>query len=206
VKLTKKKLAVRNELVEAHLYLVRPIAQMVMQSLPVSFDLDDLIQAGTLGLIDAAARYDPANFGDTPFTAWARCKIRGAVLSSIRRRHYTENTRLSIDDIGANCGNFSYLDAGAGSGSTTNSVANLGDRATLINEPAVEPALVESIDRGRKLKAVQEAVEALPKRKRKVIEMHYKGEMKLAKVGKRLKVCPSRASQIHMETIGDLRN
>ena len=87
----------RNQLVEEHLDLVRVIARTVAQSLPPSFDIDDLIQAGNVALIHAAARYRPDLHGDTPFRAYARQAVRGAIIESIRRRRYTESTRPSLD-------------------------------------------------------------------------------------------------------------
>ena len=91
-------LAKRDALIEEYLKLVPPIARRIHQTLPPSFDLEDLIQSGNLGLLRAAVRYRPGEFNDTPFSAYARPLIRGAILSSIRRRHYDEATRASIDE------------------------------------------------------------------------------------------------------------
>jgi RNA polymerase sigma factor (sigma-70 family) len=92
-------LAARDRLVEAHLGLVREIAERIAAGLPPSFDLDDLVGAGNLALIRAATRYRPAAHNGTPFSAYARPIVRGAIYDSVRRRNYTENTRpaISID-------------------------------------------------------------------------------------------------------------
>lgn len=90
-------LARRNALVEHHLSLVRSIAAGIKLTLPPSFDLDDLIATGNLALVRAADRYRPREHGGTPFGAYARFRVRGAILDSVRRRHYEENTRNSID-------------------------------------------------------------------------------------------------------------
>lgn len=89
----------RDALVDAHLPLVRQIAQSVARSLPPSFDLDDLIAEGNLALLHCATRFKPDAFGNPPFAAYARNRIRGAILDSVRRRHYLEATRPSIDDV-----------------------------------------------------------------------------------------------------------
>lgn len=167
-----RQIARRNELVEAHLHLVKPIAERVALSLPPSFSLDDLIQSGSLGLIEAADRYRPEEHNGTPFDAWARTKIRGFILDSIRRRHYSENVRPSLDDA---------------------------------PEASMHAGIEECIDRRKAAKEVASLVEELPERKRKVIEMHYRQEMKLSKVGRKIGVCASRASQIHVESITELR-
>jgi RNA polymerase sigma factor (sigma-70 family) len=92
-------LARRDRLVNAHLGLVDAIAARVHSELPPSFDLDDLVGIGYVALLDAAARYRPLKHGGAPFEAFARHRIRGAMLDSVKRRHYLENTRPSIDDV-----------------------------------------------------------------------------------------------------------
>jgi RNA polymerase sigma factor (sigma-70 family) len=86
-------LARRDALVEAHLWLVPPIAARIKHQLPPCFDLADLEASGYLGLIHVATRYRPCVHGHAPFAAYARPRIRGAILDSIRRRNYAEATR-----------------------------------------------------------------------------------------------------------------
>jgi len=89
----------RDALVVEHLALVPPIARRISRSLPPSFDLDDLIGAGNLGLVTAAARYRPGLHGGTPFSAYARVVIRGFILSSVRRGAYVEATRPALGEV-----------------------------------------------------------------------------------------------------------
>jgi RNA polymerase sigma factor (sigma-70 family) len=91
-------LARRDALVERHLGLVRTIALRIHDELPPSFELDDLISAGNIGLLRAATRYRPRVHGGTPFRIFAQIVIRGAILDSVNKRHYAENTRPSIDE------------------------------------------------------------------------------------------------------------
>lgn len=93
-------LARRDALVETHLDLARSIARSVAASLPRTFELEDLTATGFVGLLKAATNYNPRLHGNTPFTAYARPVIRGAILDSVRRGKYIENTRASISDIG----------------------------------------------------------------------------------------------------------
>ncbi len=90
-------LAHRDELVEAHLHLVPPIAKYIHSSLPPSFDYDDLLATGYLALVHVATRYRPAEHDGTPFSAFARPRIRGAILDSVRRRHWFENTHEPLE-------------------------------------------------------------------------------------------------------------
>jgi RNA polymerase sigma factor (sigma-70 family) len=91
-------LARRDELVGEHLQLVLSIARQVKRRLPLSFDLDDLIAAGNLALTHAATRYRPSDHNETPFSAFARLAIHGAMIDTVRRKAFTEATRPGLDD------------------------------------------------------------------------------------------------------------
>lgn|GEM_PF-6890525 len=88
----------RDKLAAQHFHLVRPIAERIQKRLPPSFELEDLIQNGHLGLLRAATLYDPKNHNNTPFDAYARKFIHGNIVEFARRRHYTENTRPGIEE------------------------------------------------------------------------------------------------------------
>jgi RNA polymerase sigma factor (sigma-70 family) len=89
----------RDGLVLAHLELVRSIAHGVAATLPATFDIDDLISTGYVGLLRAATNYRPAVHGGAPFSAYARPVIHGAIVDSVRRGKYIENTRASVESI-----------------------------------------------------------------------------------------------------------
>jgi RNA polymerase sigma factor (sigma-70 family) len=91
-------IAKRDALTTEHLDLVPPIARRIHSVLPPSFDLDDLIQTGRIGLMRAAIRFRPELHGDTPFSAFARAFIRGEIMMSIRRRHYRDATHQPMAD------------------------------------------------------------------------------------------------------------
>jgi RNA polymerase sigma factor (sigma-70 family) len=90
-------LRVRDELVEAHLHLVPPIARFLASSLPPSFDVDDLVAAGNLGLLHAASRFQPGR--DIPFPSYARQCIRGFILNSVKRAKYRDATNEDVEAI-----------------------------------------------------------------------------------------------------------
>src|SRR5205823_7001398 len=73
----------RDQIVLDHLSLVKAIAIRVHESLPVHVDLDDLIHAGVMGLFDAVAKYDNAK--NVAFHAYAKHRIKGAILDSLRQ-------------------------------------------------------------------------------------------------------------------------
>jgi RNA polymerase sigma factor (sigma-70 family) len=59
--------------------------------------LDDLIQAGMEGLLRAATLYRPAAHANTPFEAFARPRIKGEILNSVRRRKFVDATHEPLD-------------------------------------------------------------------------------------------------------------
>lgn len=90
----------RNLLVLAHLALVKPAARALSRTLPhhAKIDLEDLIQAGSIGLIDAATRFDPGK--GVQFGTFARHKIRGAMLDSLRGIDWaSRGTRRGINQL-----------------------------------------------------------------------------------------------------------
>ncbi len=120
--------------------LVSPIARRVHSQLPSSFDLEDLIATGNLALLHLATRYRPFEHGGTPFSAFARKGIRGAMLNSVRRHVYEESTRPPIDES-------LFEDHGA--------------------------RIATSIDQGRLMKRLREAIAALPARQQAVVAAYY---------------------------------
>src|SRR5215831_21077811 len=73
----------RDRIVLDHLPLVKAIAIRVHENLPVHVDLDDLIHAGVLGLLDAVTKYDGEK--NVAFHAYAKHRIKGAILDSLRQ-------------------------------------------------------------------------------------------------------------------------
>ena len=73
----------RNAIIEQHTGLVKRIAHHMMARLPASVQVDDLIQAGMIGLLEAARNFD--NSKGASFETFAGIRIRGAMLDEIRR-------------------------------------------------------------------------------------------------------------------------
>lgn len=89
----------RDRLINTHLHLVPPIARKIHGKLPASFDLLDLVSSGTLGLIHAAQRCNlsRARNKEAMFAGYARQRIRGAILDSVRRGRFLEATHQPIE-------------------------------------------------------------------------------------------------------------
>lgn len=85
----------RDQLVIDHQDLVRRVAQSCAKKLPFWLELDDLISAGQLGLIEAAEKYDPER--GIPFAGFAYRFIRGRIIDSNRRRNYDWELHETLD-------------------------------------------------------------------------------------------------------------
>lgn len=86
----------RNALVEANLEFARQLSLRLVRRLPPSFNKDDLFQQACLGLLDAASRWEP-QLG-VAFTVYARRRVMGSMLDSIRRRHWRAANAVPLDE------------------------------------------------------------------------------------------------------------
>lgn len=182
-------IAVRNKLVEENIHLVRPIAAGVARALPPSFPLDDLIGEGYTGLITAAIRYRPGAKNAAPFEIYARKRIRGAILDSIRRQKYQENTRTSVDQAREE----------------VNQHRNLNEITSCTKAAATRPTVEISIDQARLRTRLNEAIRELPERLRDLVRMHYGEDLDLVQVADILGVHHASAWRMHAKALRELR-
>ena len=80
----------RNELVLRELPQVYYVAARIHERLPKHVDMDDLVQAGVIGLLDACRNYDGDK--DAQFSTFAKYRIRGAILDSLRKLDWGSRT------------------------------------------------------------------------------------------------------------------
>jgi len=218
-----------NDLVVQHLPLVKRIAYHLMGRLPDSVQLDDLIQSGMLGLLEAIKHYDASQ--GASFDTYAGIRIRGAMLDELRRSDWTprsvhkkvrmvaEAIRVVENNIGrdakdtevaAHMGisldeyNHILLD---GLSCKTFSVEELvqGEDGVIegIHSSTQQPEdifIKQSFQ-----KALTKAIEALPEREKLVISLYYDEELSLREIGKVIDVSESRVSQICSQAMLRLR-
>ena len=84
----------RQALVTEHVWLVEVIAHRVRQNLPVHISIDELISAGTMGLMDAAIKFDGRR--KKPFSTYAKYRIKGAMLDSLRMMDWASRDVRSL--------------------------------------------------------------------------------------------------------------
>lgn len=190
-------LARRDDLIAStyppgRLSLVERIARQVARSLPPSFDLEDLIGVGNIALIHAATRYRPGAHGGAPFEAYARKVIHGAILDSVRRNKYVENTRPGLEVIASNSAD-------------TEQVDNPTESPALIR--AATPAVAEdAIDASRMRRRIADAASWLSPAQRAVLAAYYAAdEPTFDDVATRLGISRTRTRTLHAAGIDAMR-
>jgi RNA polymerase sigma factor for flagellar operon FliA len=199
--------------VTGNLGLVRFIAARIASSLPVHVELEDLIQTGTLGLIDAVRRFDPSK--GIPFPAYARYRIRGSILDSLRALDWaTRNQRKQRKEmaITASQEGSPEPDTRKLRFFSLGPVASLSTRHETQDElPAPDVACGENLHPDKLYEAhearelIRKALEVLPARHRKVVLMYYSGDWSMRAIGRTLGVNESRVSQIHKSALDKMK-
>jgi RNA polymerase sigma factor for flagellar operon FliA len=206
-------LSAEDQAVTENLPLVRYIAARIASTIPASVELEDLIQTGTLGLIDAVRRYDPSK--GIPFPAYARYRIRGAILDALRALDWaTRNQRTQRKASGT----ASFGDEPGEARPTQLTFFSLGPVVSLSSRresseelPAPDVPCGENLHPDRLFEAseakelVKKALDVLPERYRKVVVMYYSGDWSMRDIGRSLGVNESRVSQIHKAALGKMK-
>lgn len=199
-----------------HIDLVRRVALHLKARLPNQFELDDLIQAGTLGLIEAAQSFD-ANKG-VAFEAFARQRIRGSILDEVRRtsvlpRSAVANLRSHKQagkELAQNLGRepthselAAKLDLSISEFERERTHAHqfqtlaLDDMPvdfTEIEDPAAD--IADEIEAEQQRVQLAEAIGQLPERDQLILSLYYVEELNLKEIGAIIGVSESRVSQL----------
>jgi RNA polymerase sigma factor for flagellar operon FliA len=222
----------KEQCLREHAHLVKRLAHQMMVKLPASVQIDDIIQAGMMGLLDAASRYD--EFHGAQFETYATQRIRGAMLDELREADWLPRSlRRDMRRIEA---------------SVTRMQQKLGrppgeaEIAADMGVPLAEYQQMLQASRGAQLVYYEDlhgegqedfferfelgddtgpldllqderfrvelarAIENLPERERMVMGMIYEQEMNLREIGEVLGVGESRVSQLHSQAVARLRS
>ncbi|MGB0468042.1 MAG: RNA polymerase sigma factor FliA [Pontibacterium sp.] len=220
-----------DELIKQYAPLVKRIAHHLMARLPSTVVLDDLIQSGMIGLLEASSKYDPGK--GASFETYAGIRIRGSIIDEVRRGDWTPRSvhrngrRISeaIRQIELRTGrDTSDAEVAKELGiSVDNYHALLKDSLDsrlfsldeLLNPRDDYPGeQVAAADRGPNFKveeqaflsALIQAIENLPEREKLVLSLYYDEELNLKEIGQVLGVSESRVSQIHSQAALRLRS
>ena len=215
--------------VERHGELVRRIAHHLAARLPSSVEIDDLVQAGMLGLIDAAR-----NFQDdqgASFETYASIRIRGSMIDEIRRGDWVPRSvhRKYRDVVAAT----RAVEQRTGRAATAPQVAaelevsldeyhrmleesargQLVSLDALVEDQEGEPRMatrdtetpLRSVEQDAFRQCLIEAIGNLPEREQLVMSLYYEKEMNLREIGAVLSISESRVCQIHGQSMLRLR-
>lgn len=209
----------RDKLIERHLDYVRRLAHRIKREIATDLDLEELVAYGQRGLVEAAERYDPAR--GVAFTTFSYYRIRGAIFDGLRKLGWlsrSEYARFSAaqNELLGNAAERQTVERRGDAKQTMSSVAKTLDQLAVIfvtsleagerpPEPVSEaPDGAEIVEHKQAVSVVRRAVETLPERERRLIEMHYFEDMSLQDAGKALGLSKSWASRLHARTIAQL--
>jgi RNA polymerase sigma factor FliA len=213
--------AARDESVRTLLPLVRTLARRLKRLVP-SLDVDDLVGDGCVGLIRAVDSFDPLR--GPQLAEYARRLVIGAMLNGIRRMDPVserarrivrdgENQRYTLAamrgevptalEMEGRCPGYQRAITAAHRGQPLSLDAPLPNGESLVYDWADDPARI--VTRRAERAWLSALIDALPRRQREVLRLHYFNETSLRAVGKRLAISPQRASQLHTSAIAKLR-
>jgi RNA polymerase sigma factor FliA len=221
----------RDELIIEHLSLVTAIASHVQRTLPVHVELDDLVHAGTMGLVEAATKYQEAT--EIAFPAYAKHRIRGAILDSLRqhdwasrelRKRYKQVESVTRDltaqlnrvptdaEIAAAMGLSAQRWQNLMVDFRSLGIAAVQAKATeREDQPVRELAAAPSYCPGNTLaktqmsEKLQTAMKLLPERYQQVVELYYEREMTLKEISRIIGINESRVCQIHKSALAKMQ-
>jgi RNA polymerase sigma factor for flagellar operon FliA len=228
---TVKGKADKNDLLTEHMPLVKRLAHHMKAKLPPSVEVDDLIQAGMIGLLDAITRYEETQ--GAQFETYAVLRIRGAMLDELRNSDWLPRSmRQNMRKIEAA---MSALQQKLGHPPTESEVAkslklSLADYQDMLsdggghqlvyyedfhdaegNDSFLDRYAVDDADPLRSLmdgdfrQAVIDAIDALPPREKILMGLYYEEELNLKEIGAVMGVSESRVSQLHTQAVARLR-
>ena len=222
-----------NQDIIQYLPIVKSVVHRLAVHLPASVELDDLINAGVIGLMNAMDRYDPTR--GNKFSTYAVFRIKGEVISELRSRDFLSrssrrkirNLRNAYDKLEQESGGEVKdgdvaremgieLDEFYKIKTTSNmsfvSFDELGysskeDKVNLMNYLANantdDPSTLTGL---KEIKGcIAGAIEELPEKEKIVISLYYWDELTMKEIGETLQLTESRVSQIHSQAIIHLR-
>ncbi|MGB0895361.1 MAG: RNA polymerase sigma factor FliA [Parashewanella sp.] len=219
----------RTSVVEQYAPLVQKIAHHLLARLPASVQLDDLLQAGMMGLLEASSKFDGSK--GAKFETFAGIRIRGSMLDEIRRgdwvpRSVHRNHRMVAQAI-------DKLEQGLGREATDSEIAteldmSLDEYHRILNDVAsgkivgiedlgVSEDIVthdespqdqafESLTEAHFQQALVDGIKQLPEKDALVLSLYYDEALNLKEIGAILEVSESRVSQIMSQAMLRLKN
>ncbi|MEZ5420345.1 MAG: RNA polymerase sigma factor FliA [Vicinamibacterales bacterium] len=224
--------AARDQLVMEHVGLVKAMASRLANRLPPQVEVSELVSVGVLGLIDAAGRFRPSL--GVPFSAFARRRIHGAMLDSLRGLDWAPRAvRKLRRDVDAAIASLRFelgrepesadiaraLDVSepeyermldrlkvAELASIRQSAIGEDGRTALDVEIEPSEGPHARLEREEMRQLLAGVITELPDRERQILALYYEEELTLAEIGQVIGVGESRVSQLRSQAIARLRS
>jgi RNA polymerase sigma factor FliA len=213
-----------DALVRKHADLVKRIAYHLAGRLPPQVEVEDLMQAGMMGLLEAAQNY--ASGRGASFETYAGIRIRGAMLDALRKLDWAPRSvhrkaraaAQALREVEALRGSeANEADVAAHMGVSLPEYQRIvqdtlgcqllrlndadGEESALDRLPDAAPDPEASALDASLREAIIEAIQALPERERLVLSLYYEQELNLKEIGAVLKVTESRVCQLHGQAL-----
>lgn len=219
-----------DELIIRHAPLVKRIAWHLMGRLPDDVQVDDLIQTGMIGLLEASRNYDTAH--GASFETYASIRVRGAMLDEVRRHDWlprsvhqkSRQLAVAIREVENRVGRDARDQEIASEmglsieayGKLLNEARGLrilsieeltgDDTVPLERFHADDDTPLKKIERDDLKKALAEQINGLPDKEKLVLSLYYNEELNLREIGEVLHVSESRVCQIRTQALLRLRS
>jgi len=218
-----------DEVVNRYAPLVKRIAHHLLLRMPASVQIDDLIQSGMIGLLEASRKYDVTK--GASFETYAGIRIRGSMLDEVRKGDWaprsvhrkSRKVAEAIKAIEARTGqdakvqdiakemdidlNAYYAILQDASGSRLFSFDDVmeGDDSAIESAAGELPGPCDGLQRDTFKAHLARAIDGLPDREKLVLALYYDEELNLKEIGEVIGVSESRVSQIHSQAALRLR-
>lgn len=221
----------QHDRVVATLPFVESMARRMASTMPNSIAVNDLVQDGVIGLMDAAHRFDESR--GIKFETFAERRVRGAMIDALRRdawprgvrrvRRELEAARESLrrelgaeptladlaKRVGADEARLEKTILRISTIESTSPLANLGATDTTllpaVLAPIAPPTPDQQYEHNEARAQVRAALASLPPRERRIISLYYFKEATMKEIGKAIGVNESRVSQLHARAMARLR-
>ncbi len=178
----------------AYMPLVHQVVARVLRRLPPNVLREDLVAAGTFGLVDALRRNTERT---AAFEWYARIRIRGAVIDELRAQDWlTRRTRTRIASAQAR---------GESAGMAMVGLDDLPEGHSLSLHDESTPSPFQQVEQRMERAALERAIKTLPEREANIVTWHYFEGAAFKDIAARLGVSEPRISQLHSRAMGRLR-
>jgi RNA polymerase sigma factor FliA len=215
-----------EDLVMAHLGLVKRVALHLKARIPAFMELDELIQVGMIGLLEASRAFDPVK--GIEFENFAHSRVRGAMLDEVRRLSFLPRSAVAFNKehnttvhalaaelgrtptqaeiaeyMGKDLEEF-HKERGKAKRFETYSMEVVTEEVmTIADDTSQQPEVI--VEEAQFMDAVTDAISQLPEREQLVMQLYYVEEFNLKEIGETLGVSESRVSQILSSVVKKLR-